>query len=72
MRRLSALPEHELVPLERSLVDAVATGFHWCRACRKVTDLVGDPIGACRLCGSHNVKWNPPVMPDWDRIRVRK
>lgn len=75
MKRLSELPAHELVPRERSLVDAVATGFHWCRVCRRVTDLEGNEFPGCKHCGSHNVKWNPPELPelpDWDRIRVKK
>jgi Zn finger protein HypA/HybF involved in hydrogenase expression len=38
------------------------TGFHFCVACQKVTELDMDgPMPVCEKCGSMRVKWCPPV-----------
>lgn len=39
------------------------TGFHFCQCCQKITELVcrEGAYPKCGLCGSHRVKWCPPV-----------
>lgn len=74
MRRLSALPAHELVPPGGlHLAEALRDGFHWCRRCAKRTTIEGaefHQVTAC--CGGRNWKWCEPEIPDWEQIRGRK
>ncbi len=47
-----------------NLVDLCQTGFFFCVSCRRVTEKAGNE--SCIVCGSHRVKWCPPVFSDAD------
>jgi len=54
----------KLSPADRqhvSLMDAAALGFHFCLSCQKICEDLGEQRRQCSLCGSHRVKWCPPV-----------
>jgi hypothetical protein len=47
-----------------NLVDLSRTGFHFCLACQRVTEDIGEAMRRCCHCGSVRVKWNPPAVTD--------
>lgn len=62
--------EHPERALSRDLshTDLARTGFWWCQACKRVTELEetarseGDE--RCVHCGSGAVEWHPPIGPE--------
>lgn len=45
-----------------SLVDCCATGFFFCATCQRITEREEkNGQWSCYVCGSHRVKWCPPV-----------
>lgn len=69
MKRLSPLPaEVAALPVDTNLTRLAAQGFYFCHCCKRVTNRVGTPEDLfpcrCQFCGSQNVKWNKPALPE--------
>lgn len=45
-----------------SLSECAAAGYYLCLSCQRATHLTEGAHPVCERCGSHRVRWNPPIM----------
>lgn len=45
-----------------SLSECAAAGYYLCLSCQRATNLTEGAHPVCVRCGSHRVRWNPPIM----------
>lgn len=62
MSATAHLTQDEQETVNRRLSGLCSHGFHFCLACQRVTVPRDTGRQVCGRCGSHRVRWCPPVL----------